>query len=264
MITPRITFKSAATRICLVIGLAPSAALSACTSVEKLGKRFQFKVTPITLNLALWKKEIKALGEYAEMVQADYLTVIGFSADGKVAFRQQTIRSNECGPCGQIIVQDLKTDKIEEQFFYEGDVGLRTARDDKIDPGIYQEESLERFKKSQMYQLLSKHKIKVDCDLKVEPFPFDFQGTKIDATLDKMVLRLKKNEQDKIISDLKKNSDKQSGIFSPKIIGFVRSPFEDRILVIVAHQARGWEDTFLSTVTGLMFGAQLTTGFKSR
>lgn len=192
---------------------------------------------------------------------------IGWSRDGKFAYLVEP-PDEACG-CyfAEIVIQDLKTDKI-----------VWKERYNSSDLEKPEEEDLDSFwpKKQKEYSAkLNEHDIEPIGETKLLHPSINFEG---DVLTPKLDIRIKTDNGFMVDGTvtLKMNSKKRgskivrrdvykrtetNGFRDAEISGSLMSPFESRIAVVVVEVLRGWEGP-PNTTSIKISGATLTTGFK--
>ncbi len=204
---------------------------------------------------------------------SDYgLYPIGFSSNGYFAY---VIWHDFIDPVGPVAdfhfyVQNLKTDEIAVKFDY-------MNSDDCVDDQGYLVEDLS-YVWSHYYDqfafLLSDYNI-VQSSCTFRQFPLDYDGSRISCELvtqDSGRINYCLGEDPMISYDLYAvssvagrkhiHSGGGEGLALAEVLGYYRSPYEDRIAVIVREAVPGFECTLDSSLQ--IVGCNLKSGFRSR
>ncbi len=168
---------------------------------------------------------------------------IGWSRDGKFAFYVEPV-DEACG-CyfAQLVIQDLRTDKILWEKSYDG-------KEEK-------EENLQTYWKQNRKEFsrrLAQYKIVAEKKFTLLDAPFSFQNDSFSLDLTQNLefedifsvgnvnLRLiSKANGAKTIYEEKYVSKDYSSLQSAEISGSLQSPFEPRAAIIMVETHRGWE-----------------------
>lgn len=192
---------------------------------------------------------------------------IGWSRDGKFAYLVEP-PDEACG-CyyAEIVIQDLKTDKI-----------IWKERWDSAELEKPEEEDIDSFwkRKGKEYSAkLSEHaiepigrarllhpSIKFESDVltpKLEVRIKTDNVFEVDGTVT-LTLRSKKRGSKIVRRDVYRKKD-TNGFRDAEVSGSLKSPFESRVAIVVVEEVRGWEGP--PNVTQIrIVGSTLTTGFK--
>lgn len=192
---------------------------------------------------------------------------IGWSRDGKFAYYVEP-PDEACG-CyfAEIVIQDLVTDKIVWSDKYSSDI-LDKPEDETLDTFWA--------KKQKAYSAkLNQYGIEPIDGWRLSFPSIEFDG---DVLTPKVAVRIKTDDDLEVIGDVtvslesKRRGSKVvlrdvyrkgevSGFRNAEIAGMLKSPFVDRIAIIIVKEYRGWEGP--PNITGVkVSGASLKTGFK--
>lgn len=192
---------------------------------------------------------------------------IGWSRDGKFAYLVEP-PDEACG-CyfAEIVIQDLKTDKVLWKERYDSST-LEKPEEEDLD-------SLWPKKQKEYSAKLNEHGIEPIGEAKLLHPSINFKGDVLTPKIDVSIKTDNAFEVDGTVT-LKLNSKKRgskivrrdvykkedtNGFRNAEITGSLKSPFESRVAVIVVEEMRGWEGP--PNVTSIKIsGATLTTGFK--
>jgi hypothetical protein len=192
---------------------------------------------------------------------------IGWSRDGKFAYYVEPA-DEACG-CyfAEIVVQDLVTDKVVWSEKYSSDI-LEKPEDENLD-SFWAKKQKKYSAKLNQYGI-----VPVDNPRLVFP-SIESDG---DVLTPKVAVRIKTDDDLEVIGNVtvslesKRRGSKVvlrdvykkgevSGFRNAEIAGVLKSPFVDRIAIIIVEEYRGWEGP--PNITGIkVSGASLKTGFK--
>jgi len=196
---------------------------------------------------------------------------IGWSKDGKLAYYLEP-GDEACG-CyyAKLIIRDLKTDKVLWQFDYDSSDLQETLK--KRTPESLS--ALWRYKRDLFNSKLREYDIKAPGQFALLLFPISYDGDQLTT-----LLNTKETAEDQtygIISNaLLQVTSKRKGKKTTwgktyktedglpldlKVLGYLKSPFEPRIAVILIDVWRGYEGPPHVTHTTVV-GSSLDTGFK--
>lgn len=192
---------------------------------------------------------------------------IGWSADGKFAYFIE-FPDEDCG-CyfADLIIQDLVTDKTVWKDEYRSEP-LEDGREENIDTHWAK-------KQAEFSAKLREHKIVQQTDLKLIYPSLKFERDTLTPSIDVRIksdgdfevigtvtVRMKSARRGTkiVMRDVYKKGE-VSGFRRAMIPGMLKSPFEDRVAIIVVSEYRGWEGP--PHITGIqVVGSTLKTGFK--
>jgi len=183
---------------------------------------------------------------------------MGFSRNGHLAFMRY-LPSGECDTCLSIKLQvvNLKNDNLDLILHFGGE-GTK--------PKISSYEDLYKANEKEILEKLNKFEIiKSKGSLKLKKFPAD-----LDGSLFKVSLKQKENifeglylhgplGKKKVLSIFKRNQTIPDNSSPAAVLGYLKSPFEKRIAILVARS------TYVADSTSWDFkfvGADLTSRFK--
>lgn len=199
---------------------------------------------------------------------------IGWSKDGKLAYYVEP-GDEACG-CyfAKLVIKDLKSDKILWQFDYDSSE-LQDTMKNRTPESLA---ALWRYKRDLFNSKLSEHKIIAQTRFALALFPAVYEGDQLTAEL--KTKEASQAEQEQTLGVIKNASlqlsSKRKGrktIFEQtyktdeilpldmKVLGYLKSPFEPRVAVVMVEIWRGWEGPPHTTHTTIV-GASLDTGFK--
>jgi hypothetical protein len=198
---------------------------------------------------------------------------IGWSKDGNFAYYVEPV-DEACG-CyfAKLFIMDLKTDKVLWEFEHEGD----SLDEDKAAGKPYSLATLWRANQKLFTQKLREYRIEAQGPVSLRSFPATYAGDVVTAdfktkereglgdqgiygVVGNITLRLNsKRYGKKTVLDY---TYKEEGIpLYVGLLGYVKSPFEPRIAIIMIEITRGYEGP--PNVGGVIIaGAHLATGFK--
>jgi len=192
---------------------------------------------------------------------------IGFSKDGKFAYYVEPV-DEACG-CyiAELVIQDLRTDKILFEHKYMGD-GDNDPADETIK--TYWNKNQKEFSRklaqhgirAQKRFLLKHPSIRHKRDLfspklKVNIKTDDVYEVEGEVTLEMFSKRSGK----KIVYQKKYDPDDVNGFRDAEISGVLKSPFEARTAIVMVETHRGWEG--LPQITRIkIVGSDLTSRFR--
>lgn len=192
---------------------------------------------------------------------------IGWSRDGKFAYLVEPA-DEACG-CyfADIVIQDLKTDKILWKERYNSS--------ELENPEVEDLDSLWPKKRKVYSAKLNQYRIEPIGDVQLMHPSINFEGDVLTPKLDikietdggyevdgtvTLTMASTKRGSKIIRRDVYKKKD-INGFRDAEISGSLKSPFESRVAVIVVEVMRGWEGP-PNTTSIKVSGATLTTGFK--
>ena len=196
---------------------------------------------------------------------------IGWASDGKFAYYVEP-GDEACG-CyfAKLIIKDLKTDAVLWQFDYDSS-DLEDTMKARTPQSLA---ALWRYKRDLFNSKLREHNIKAQGAFALQSFPLNYEGDQLTTDL-----KTKETGQDQaygIISNaVLQLSSKRKGkktIFEKtykeddpmpldmKVLGYLKSPFEPRIAVVLVDVLRGYEGPPHVTHVQII-GSSLDTGFK--
>jgi hypothetical protein len=199
---------------------------------------------------------------------------IGWSRDGKLAYYVEP-GDEACG-CyfAKLIIKDLKSDKVLWQFDYDSS-DLQDTMKNRTPESLA---ALWRYKRDLFNSKLREHNIVAPARFALSMFPAIYEGDQLTADLKTKEATREEQEQSLgvIKSALLQLSSKRKGrktIFEQtyktdeslpldmKVLGYLKSPFEPRVAVVMAEVWRGYEGPPHTTHTTVV-GSTLDTGFK--
>ena len=196
----------------------------------------------------------------------DKLFPIGFSKEGLFAYIVEPA-DEACG-CYfmNFIITNLKTDNVVWEFKYEGSLEDYLEEQENM-KSIWKKNKLLFEEKLNTFGIIQQKSIKL------EKFPVHYSGNGYKATLNSY----KKEKEDWGIEVVVQNqiwlTSSRSGkkmvfneafstdnfILSANISGFIKSPYEDRIAIMLKQERRGWEGP-PNVISFQFIGAHLTDG----
>jgi hypothetical protein len=206
-----------------------------------------------------------------EQLGAESFFPIGWSKDGKFAFYTEPV--DEACHCyfAELYILDLKNDKILWSINYNSDF-LDEAKKEKRP---YSLETLWQSKRELFSENLNKHQIEPQGRLAVLSFPLTYNGDRLSTNMSivenpdeesrpygvvrKATLQLRSKRSGK--KTLSEKSYAEAMPLDVRVLGYIKSPFEERIAVVLLEVFRGYEGP---PHTGhiKIVGASLNTGFK--
>lgn len=196
---------------------------------------------------------------------------IGWSKDGKFAYYTEPV-DEACG-CyfAKLVILDLKSDKVLWSFDFEGELMDQA----KMQKSPYDLITLWKNKQKVFSEKLNEHGIVPHRSFAVRLFPAIYKGDQLKSDLrivenqdeetapfgivDKATLQLTSRRYGK--KTLFETSYQDAKPLDMKVLAYSKSPFEERIAVILMEVFRGWEGP-PHTGHVKIAGASLTTGFK--
>lgn len=196
---------------------------------------------------------------------------IGWSRDGKFAYYTEPV-DEACG-CyfAKLFILDLKTDSVLWSFDFQGDLTdqdkMRKSPNDRV--------TLWRTKRKEFSDKLSEYGIEPQARFPVLSLPAFYKGDQLRTTLtiventdeesrpfgivSNATLRLiSKRYGEKTLFD---TSYADAKPLDMKVLAYSKSPYEERIAIILIEVHRGWEGP-PHTGHVKIAGASLATGFK--
>jgi hypothetical protein len=199
---------------------------------------------------------------------------IGWSKDGKLAYYVEP-GDEACG-CyfAKLVIKDLKSDKVLWQFDYDSS-DLQDTMKNRTPESLA---ALWRYKRELFNSKLKEHNIIAQARFALSPFPAAYEGDQLTADL--KTKEATREEQDQSLGVIKSASlqlsSKRKGrktIFEQtykvdeslpldmKVLGYLKSPCEPRVAVVMVEVWRGYEGPPHTTHTTIV-GSTLDTGFK--
>lgn len=191
---------------------------------------------------------------------------IGWSKDGKFAYLTEP-PDEACG-CYfvEIYIVDLQTDKVlwSEKYNSEGDKKPDTLK------GYWQKNQRKLSQKLNQYKIISSKSfshLQTSFKSKSDSFKVDlFSDVKLGddaySSEGKVEIKLISSQKgEKTLYQEVYQGENYKGVMDAEVGGVLRSPFEDRIAVILSQTQRGWEGPPHITRISIV-GADLTKGFK--
>jgi hypothetical protein len=200
---------------------------------------------------------------------------IGWSKDGNFAYYAEPV-DEACG-CyfAKLFIYDLRNDKLLWKFEYEGD----TIEDDRREGKPYSLNTLWRANHKLFSGKLREYGIEPRVDSSLLTFPATYAGDRLTAdfktkekegrsddqrlygNVGKLMLQLNSQRNGrKTVLDYSYTGEDGLPLYVG-LLGYVKSPFEPRIAVIMVEIYRGYEGP-PNTGTVKIAGAHLATGFK--
>lgn len=192
---------------------------------------------------------------------------IGWSADGKFAYVVEP-PDEDCG-CyfADLIIQDMVGDKIVWKDEYRSE-SLEEGREENLDTHWAK-------KQAEFSAKLREHNIVQQTEFKLVHPSLKFERDTLTPSIDVRIkhdndlevigtvtlrMRSRKRGTKVVMRDVYQKGE-VSGFRRAMIAGMLKSPFEDRVAIIVAEEYRGWEGP--PNITGIkVVGSTLKTGFK--
>lgn len=259
-------------------------AIACAPSCGQTNVRGAFYNKPVELNL---ERAIKrTFSSYLRRQASDYyrqrpfdqlapesLYAIGWSRDGKFAYYVEPV-DEACG-CyfAQLFILDLKTDKVLWSFDYNSEA----IDEAKLEGKPYSLDTLWNANRQLFGDKLTEHAIEPQARFSLLSFPASHKGQIITATLrtiekkglgdderpygiiGKATLQLNSSRRGK--KTILDHSYAKSLPLHVALLGYVKSPFEPRIAVVLMQVIRGWEGP-PHTGRVQIVGASLENGFK--
>jgi hypothetical protein len=185
------------------------------------------------------------------------LFVLGWSPKGRIAYL--TVLGYEAGEAfsTEFAISDLVADKFVFKKIYEVPIS-RGPSLEKVAKAVFQSHARE------MQAALEKNQIQLEGNLAPLSFPLDANGDSYSADLTlgktKSASGSKDSQMDLFLVSKRKgrksvHSEAYSGevILDAKVAGFYRSPFENRLAILVAQVHRGYEgppEVLIPALTG--------------
>lgn len=229
------------------------------------------------LQLKLDAEVRKQLPDYFEDASVDGLLTesfypIGWSKDGKFAYYLEPV-DEACG-CyfAKLFILDLKTDKVLWSYDYSSDDQENPEKSPQSLQALWKE------KQKQFSDKLREYDIKPQGSAALLLFPIKHEGDQLTSDLklkqkeDKpantfgvghAALQLSSERRGKKTVFEKTYTVEQDGVLplEMKVLGYVQSPFEPRIALILIEVGRGYEGPpHVARIR--VVGSSLTTGFK--
>ena len=198
---------------------------------------------------------------------------IGWSRDGKFAYYLEPV-DEVCG-CyfAKLVILDLKTDKVLWSFDYNSEA-IEEAKEEGRPSSL---DTLWRANRKLFSDKLREHAIKPQTRFRLLSFPANHKGELLTATL-RTKEKQDLTEEERLYgiigeATLQLNSSRRGkktildhsyGKSPPLyvgLLGYVKSPFEPRIAVVLMQMIRGWEGP-PHTGDVQIVGASLEDGFK--
>jgi hypothetical protein len=230
---------------------------------------------PLKVNLeALVRKSFASFFKKREEIVPEGFYPIGWSKDGKFAYYLEPV--DEACDCyfAKLFIVDLKSDKVLWSFDYNSE----SIDDAKQAKKPYTLATLWQDKRELFSGKLKEYAIQPQGRFAVQPFPINYGGDQLTADLtlkekeganaedarlygviNKATLQLiSKHNGKKTISEM---AYTEAMPLDVKVLGYLQSPFEPRIAVILLEAYRGYEGPpHVGAVK--VAGASLTGGFK--
>ena len=210
-----------------------------------------------------------------DQLETESIYPIGWSRDGKFAYYLEPV-DEACG-CyfAELVILDLKTDKVLWSFDYDSEAIDDAKREGKP----YSLETLWNANRQLFSDKMREHSIEPQARFSLLYFPARQKGELLTATLTtiekkgltddqrnygiigKATLQLHSNRRGKktILDD----SYSETRPLRVGLLGYIRSPFEPRIAVVLMKVIRGWEGP-PHTGDVQIVGASLANGFNRR
>jgi hypothetical protein len=200
----------------------------------------------------------------------DHLYPIGFSKNGKFAYLHYTKQGNVGENLWCLHILNLDTDKGADQLCWENFADRDYEREG--DP-LY----LYRKYKKAFTRLLQKHHIHPVTISRLESVGQGSLGSAFSASLVcgrpmkdnnsiktpiRVVVRVDKSGFKTVGRLQALDLDGAPAIWGHRIQGYIKNPFEDRLVLFVQYSVRGWEGPPANEMTKL-FGVHLVRGFKT-
>jgi hypothetical protein len=196
---------------------------------------------------------------------------IGWSRDGKLAYYVEP-GDEACG-CyfAKLVIKDLKTDKVLWQFDYNSS-DLQDTLKNRTPESLG---ALWRYKRDLFNSKLREHNIDARGRFALLLFPAAYEGDQLTVDLktketggeqiygviSNAVLQLNsKRKGRKTVFEQTYKPDEGSPL-DMKVLGYLKSPFEPRVAVVLTEVWRGYEGPPHTTHVTIV-GASLDTGFK--
>lgn len=196
---------------------------------------------------------------------SDKLYPIGWSKDGKFAYIIEPVDEGTGFYFITIAIQDLNSDKILWKFEY-------TTKDEIEDKDL---KTTWEEKYAEIKEKLNEHKIeqekkfalgKAEFDSEKNKFNLNVEANKIESpvffgmeVLENFAVKLSASGLG--TKEIFKQKEEDSRLVEALIVGQFKSPFEDRIAVLVSTEQIGYEGP-PNTITFNLVGANLNKGFK--
>lgn len=254
-------------RITIIVLLFACVLMGSFASFAQNGKgNFKYKVPKLL--------DLNGLGNPPEPDENGYVPIltgnfypIGFSKNGKFAYYVEP-PDEACG-CyiAELIIQDLRTDKILWEYRYmddqadaPGDETLEThwkKNEKKFSEQLnkYGIEHQEQFVQHNPSISFGNDIFAPELDVNIETDG----GFEVDGTVTLWLKSKKKGK--KIIYEKTYNPKDTNGFRNADVSGVLKSPFESRVAVIIVEEQRGWEGP-PNTAQVRIVGSDLTSGFK--
>lgn len=211
-----------------------------------------------------YKRPVKSSAISRNLTESFY--PIGWSKDGKFAYIVEP--ADIACDCyfANLIIKDLKTDTVLWNFDYESGTFNEKDNTPKSLPAFW------RFNERLFSKKLREYKIRQTTDFAFESFPIIYKGDELTATLSverdqgdeprfvsAIGLRMSsKRKGSKIVYENKDLTD--SDVLDVRLLGYLKSPFEQRVALILIEVHRGFE--FTQVVKANLVGSDLSSGFK--
>lgn len=196
---------------------------------------------------------------------------VGWSKDGKFAYYLEP-GDEACG-CyfAKLIIKDLKTDAVLWQFDYDSS-DLQDTMKARTPESLA---ALWRFKRDLFNSKLREHNIKAQGAFALQSFPLNYEGDQLTTDLktketgqdqaygiiSNAVLQLSSKRKGKKTIFEKTYKADESLPLDMKVLGYLKSPFEPRVAVVLVEVWRGYEGPPHITHTNII-GSSLDAGFK--
>lgn len=195
---------------------------------------------------------------------------IGWSRNGKFAYYVEP-GDEACG-CyfAKLVIKDLRTDAVLWQFDYDSS-DLQDTLKSRTPESLA---ALWRYKRELFNSKLREYDIKAQGPFALLSFPANYEGDQLTADLktketgqdqaygiiDNAVLQLSSKRKGKKTIFEKTYKENDPMPLDIKVLGYLKSPFEPRIAVVMVEVWRGYEGPPHTTHTSIV-GATMDTGF---
>jgi hypothetical protein len=199
---------------------------------------------------------------------------VGWSKDGKLAYYVEP-GDEACG-CyfAKLVIKDLKTDKVLWQFDYDSS-DLQDTMKNRTPESLA---ALWRYKRDLFNSKLREHNIVAQGRNAFSVFPTMYEGDQLAAELitkeatqdvqeqslgviQSAVLQLRSKRKGKKTVFEQAYKPEESLPLDMKVLGYLKSPFEPRVAIVMVEIWRGYEGPPHTTHTTVV-GSSLDTGFK--
>ena len=207
------------------------------------------------------KKEYGLKSHNNYMVESN-LYIVGFSKDSLIEYVIQKPNEARDEEVAVVFVQNMVTDKI---VYKSKEITFKSSF-----------ESMLKANRDFIKKVANKFDI-LEGDFKLKEFPLNYKSYKFKTRVESKYI-YSKEFNEKFLSSVKifmdrynknlkatkviykTNHKPQEWIYDYRVLGFIKSPFEDRVVVVAAQIQRGWEGP-PSVINLKLIGSSLTKGF---